>query len=424
LRRGIVTASLGNMLEWYDFSVYALFAGYIAGNFFPAGDDPTDKLLKTFLVFGLGFVVRPLGAILIGNYGDRAGRKAALTLTILLMAAGTAVIAFSPTYASIGLGAPLLLLFGRVLQGLSAGGEIGGAAAFLLESAHPKHRGGVAAWLQASMGMSNILGALAAVSVTAYLRDSEVQSWGWRIPFLFGLVILPVGLYLRRSLEETEAFRALADRRRTDGIHTRPPLLTIFRDHGSQLFVGFCVAVLWAVAVYVLMIFLPTYVQHASTFNFSARQAFGASLIGNIPFVIGCVLFGSVSDRIGRRTCLFISAALLLVCVLPLFMWLKASPTTATIIIVQSMLCILVAAFAGVAPAALSEIFPTGVRATGMSLVYNGAFTVFGGFAPTILTWFTQRSGGSVFAPAWYVMLAAAVAMAAVPFLDATPRQP
>jgi MFS transporter, MHS family, proline/betaine transporter len=420
LRRGIVAASIGNMLEWYDFSVYALFAGYIAGSFFPAGDDPTSKLLKTFLVFGLGFVVRPLGAIVIGNYGDRAGRKAALTLTILLMAAGTAVIAFSPSYSSIGVGAPLLLLFGRVLQGVSAGGEIGGAAAFLLESAEPWHRGRVAAWLQASMGMSNILGAVAAVSVTAYLSESEVKSWGWRIPFLFGLVILPVGLYLRRSLEETEAFRALADRRRMDRIHTRPPLLAIFRDHGSQLFVGFCVAVLWAVAVYVLMIFLPTYVQHASTFNFSARQAFGASLIGNIPFVIGCVVVGSVSDRIGRRTSLFIGAALLLVCVLPLFMCLKASPTTATIIIVQSMLCVLVAGFAGAAPAALAEIFPTGVRATGMSLVYNGAFTVFGGFAPTILTWFTQRSGGSVFAPAWYVMLAAAVAMAAVPFLDAT----
>jgi MFS transporter, MHS family, proline/betaine transporter len=421
--RGIVTASLGNMLEWYDFSVYALFAGYIAGHFFPAGDDPTDKLLKTFLVFGLGFVVRPLGAIVIGNYGDRAGRKAALTLTILLMGAGTAVIAFSPSYSSIGPGAWLLLLFGRVLQGLSAGGEIGGAAAFLLESAEPKHRGRVVAWLQASMGMSNILGAVAAVSVTAYLRESEVQSWGWRIPFLFGLVILPVGLYLRRSLEETEAFRALADRRRTGAVHTRPQLLQIFRDHGSQLFVGFCVAVLWAVAVYVLMIFLPTYVQHASTFNFSARQAFGASLIGNIPFVIGCVVVGSLSDRIGRRTCLFISAALLMVSVLPLFIWLKASPTTATIIIVQSMLCVLVAGFAGAAPAALSETFPTGVRATGMALVYNGAFTVFGGFSPAILTWFTQRSGGSVFAPAWYVMLAAAVAMAAVPFLDAAPHR-
>jgi MHS family proline/betaine transporter-like MFS transporter len=413
--RAIVATSIGNMLEWYDFTVYALFAGYIAGNFFP-GDDKNTRLLKTFLVFGLGFVVRPLGAVLIGNYGDRAGRKAALTLTILLMAAGTGIIALSPTYAAIGMGAPLLLLLGRVLQGFSAGGEIGGATAYLLESAEPAQRGRVASWLEASMGMANILGALAAFSVTAVLSTSEVQAWGWRIPFIFGLTIAPVGLYLRRSLEETDAFQA-EEHQRAHAAHARAPLLEIFRNHGRSLFVGFCVAVLWAVAVYVLMIYLPTYVQRADTFGFSARQAFGASLIGNIPFVIGCVWFGSWSDRIGRRRSLGLSAALLFIAVLPLFLWLKADPTLPTLIIVQAIVCLLVASFVGVAPAALSEIFPTGVRSTGTSLVYNGAFTLFGGFAPMILTWLIQRSGGSIYSPAWYVMLAAGVALIAIPFL-------
>ncbi len=414
--RAIVATSIGNMFEWYDFTVYALFAGYIAGNFFPGGDSNT-RLLKTFLVFGLGFVVRPLGAVLIGNFGDRAGRKAALTLTILLMAAGTGIIAFSPTYSSIGIGAPLLLLVGRVLQGFSAGGEVGGATAYLLESADPKQRGRVASWLEASMGMANILGALAAFSVTAVLSESEVQSWGWRLPFIFGLAIAPVGLYLRRTLDETEAFQMETVRRAKDPVHGKAPLLEIFRHHARSLFVGFSVAVLWAVAVYVLMIFLPTYVQHPDTFNFSAQQAFGASLIGNIPFVIGCVWFGSLSDRIGRRRSLFLSAALLLVSVLPLFLWLKADPDLSTLIIVQCIVCLLVASFVGVAPAALSEIFPTGVRSTGTSLVYNGAFTLFGGFAPMILTWLTQRSGGSIYSPAWYVMLAAGVALIAIPFL-------
>ena len=414
--RAIAATSIGNMLEWYDFTVYALFAGYIAANFFP-GDNPGTQLLKTFLVFGLGFVVRPLGAVLIGNFGDRAGRKAALTLTILLMAAGTGIIAFSPTYAAIGMGAPLLLLLGRVLQGFSAGGEVGGATAYLLESADPKQRGRVASWLEASMGMSNILGALTAFSVTATLSESQVQAWGWRIPFVLGLAIAPVGLYLRRTLDETEAFQAETARRTREHIRGSAPLLEIFRHHGRPLFVGFCVAVLWAVAVYVLMIFLPTYVQHPDTFNFSAKQAFGASLISNVPFVIGCVWFGSLSDRIGRRRSLFSSAVLLLVLVLPLFLWLKASPTLGTLIAVQCIVCLLVASFVGVAPAALSEIFPTGVRSTGTSLVYNGAFTVFGGFAPMILTWFTQRSGGSIYSPAWYVMLAAGVALIAIPFL-------
>jgi MFS transporter, MHS family, proline/betaine transporter len=414
--RAIVATSIGNMLEWYDFTVYALFAGYIAANFFP-GDDENTGRIKTFLFFGLGFVVRPLGAILIGNFGDRAGRKAALTLTILLMAAGTAFIAFSPTFATIGIGAPLLLLIGRILQGFSAGGEIGGATAYLLESADPSQRGRVASWLEASMGMSNILGAMVAFSITAFLSAAQVQSWGWRIPFVIGLAIAPVGLYLRRSLEETDAFQAETERRALDRSRSSAPLLEIFRHHGRSLFIGFCVAVLWAVAVYVLMIFLPTYVQHPDTFNFSAKQAFGASLIGNVPFVIGCVWFGTLSDRIGRLRSLFISAVLLLVSVLPLFMWLKAAPTLPTLIIVQSIVCTLVASFVGVAPSALSEIFPTGVRSTGTSLVYNGAFTLFGGFAPMILTWLTQRSGGSIYSPAWYVMLAACVALLAIPFL-------
>ncbi len=313
------------MLEWYDFTVYALFAGYIAQNFFP-DDGPDARLIKTFLFFGLGFIVRPLGAVLIGNYADRAGRKAALTLTILLMATGTGVIAFSPTYASIGIGAPILLLLGRVLQGFSAGGEIGSATAYLLESGDPRQRGRFASWLEASMGMANILGALAAFSVASLLSESEIRSWGWRLPFIFGLGIAPVGLYLRRSLDETEEFRSELELRGKETVR-RAPLLEIFSHHGRTLLFGFCVAVLWAVAVYVLMVFMPTYVQRPDTFNFSARQAFGASLLGNIPFVFGCFWFGVLSDRVGRRVSLFASASALLILTLPLFMWLRAAPT-------------------------------------------------------------------------------------------------
>jgi MHS family proline/betaine transporter-like MFS transporter len=421
--RAIVAASVGNMLEWYDFTVYALFAAYVARNFFPPGDDPTANLLKAFLAFGLGFVVRPLGAILIGNYGDRAGRKASLTLTILLMAMGTGTIAFAPTYAAIGIGAPLLLLVGRVLQGFSAGGEIGGATAFLAENAPPERRGVVTSWLEASMGMANILGALAAFSVTTLLSSEQVQAWGWRIPFLFGLLILPAGLFLRRTLHETDSFQAEAERRRHDARAVSSPLVETFASHKRELLIGFGVCILWATAVYVLIVYLPVYVQ--LTFGFNAHQAFGASLVANVAFVACCVIFGAVSDRIGRRAMLLISASLLFVCVLPLFLLLQAYPTTTTLVGVLTAFCVLVASFVGVAPAAISEIFPTGVRSTGTSIVYNGAFTIFGGFAPAILTWFTHQPGGSVFAPAWYVMFAAVVASIAIPFLsDQRLREP
>jgi MHS family proline/betaine transporter-like MFS transporter len=414
--RAIVATSIGNTLEWYDFVVYAQFAAYIAGNFFP-GADANTRLLKAFLAFGVGFLVRPLGAVLIGGYGDRVGRKAALTFTIFLMALGTGVIAFSPTYAAIGIGAPILLLLGRVLQGLSAGGEVGGATAYLFESAPPRQRGMISAWLQASMGMANIVGAVVAFSVTALLGSNAVGAWGWRIPFIFGLLIVPAGLFLRRSLEETQAFQVEAARRG----HSRPaPWREVFRDHGRGLCVGLCIAALWAVASYVLVIFMPTYVQRPDTYGFTARQAFGASVLGNIPLVIGCIYFGHLSDRIGRRTMLRLSALLLFVCVIPLFMWLRAVPTTTTLILFQSALCALVSTIGGVAPAALAEIFPTSVRTTGTAMVYNAAFALFGGFAPAILTWLTQRPGGALFAPAWYVMLAATLALIAIPFLEAT----
>jgi len=413
--RAIAATAVGNMLEWYDFVVYAQFAGQIAANFFP-GADANTRLIKSFLAFGVGFLVRPLGAVLLGGYGDRAGRKPALTMTILLMAVGTGIIALSPTYAVIGLGAPLLLLLGRVLQGLSAGGEVGGAAAYLFESAAAGRRGRSASWLQASMGMANIVGALVAFSVSGLLGTGQVTAWGWRIPFLVGLLIVPAGVFLRRPLDETTSFELEAGRRRA--ARSRPaPLRDMFLHHGRGMAVGSCVAALWATSSYVLVIFLPTYVQRPDTYGFTASQAFGASLIGNILLVTSAVVFGHLSDRVGRRTVLGASAALLLVGVMPMFIWLRAVPSTTTLIVVQAAMCLAVAGIGGIAPAALADLFPTSVRTTGIAIIYNIAFALFGGFAPAILTWLTRRPGGALFAPAWYVMLTALIALIALPFL-------
>jgi MFS family permease len=410
--RAILAASVGNLLEWYDFSVYALFAIYIAANFFPHSDPGLD-LVKTFLVFGLGFVIRPLGAVLIGIYGDRAGRKAALTLTILIMAGGTLIIALAPSFALIGIGAPLLLLAGRILQGFSAGGEIGSATAFLVEHARADRRGRYTAWLQASMGMSNILGALVAFAIATFLPAAQIVSWAWRIPFLIGLLIVPVGVYLRRTLEETPQFRA-ESRQLHDERGRATPLRLVFRDHSRSLLVGMGISILWAVAVYVLLIFMPVLVQ--KTFGITAAQAFGSSLIGNIVFVCGCFAFGALADRIGNTRVLMIGVVLLLLGVLPLFLCLSVSKSTTTLVLVLSAFGVMVSSFTSVAPAALSGLFPTRVRATGVSIVYNAAITIFGGFSPAILTWIGGNSG-SVFAPAWYVVLAAVPAIIAIPFL-------
>jgi MHS family proline/betaine transporter-like MFS transporter len=414
-RSAIVGACIGNLLEWYDFTVYALFATYIANSFFPS-HDPGAALVKTFLTFGAGFVIRPVGAAVIGAYGDRAGRKAALMLTIWVMAAGTLLIAAAPDYAAIGVAAPWLLLLGRLLQGFSAGGEIGSASAFLAESAADGARGRLAAWQEATMGMSNILGALVAFTVSTLLSPAQLQQWGWRVPFLVGLLIAPAGLLLRRSLRETAEFESERIRHRSV-----TPLRSAFGEKGAALLVGFGLSIPWAVGVYVLNIYTPVYVQHA--FGFTAQQAFAASLIGNVFFVLTCLAAGRLSDRLGRSTILSAGVLALLIAVLPLYLWLQAQPTAGVLIMVQSCFCIMVATFVGVAPAALADLFPTSVRATGISLVYNGAFVIFGGFAPAILTWFTQQAHGSAMAPAGYVMCAALIGLATVPFFTRSCRK-
>ena len=406
-RKAIVAAAAGNALEWYDFTVYALFAVYIGQNFFQ-NDNPSVQLMASFLAFGLGFVARPLGALVIGSFGDRAGRKAALSLTILLMAAGTLLIAVAPPYAAIGVGAPLLIVFGRVLQGFSAGGEVGGATAFLVEHAPAGRRGEYASWLQASMGISNLLAAGVATLVSVLLTEEQVGSWGWRIPFIVGLAIAPVGFWMRRALDETPAFQEEQRRWAREGAEPKAPLLQVLRRHPRELLRGLGLCVLWAVGPYALIIYMPIYVQ--KNMGFSSSQAFTAALVGNVFLVLGCLLSGRLSDRFGRRNLLGVGALLILCLVYPAMAWLQAMHSSAALIAVQSLFCLLVSIYVGTAPAALSETFPTAVRSSGMSLAYNTAVTVLGGFAPAILTWMSFNVQIS-FAPALYAMGASVVAL-------------
>jgi MHS family proline/betaine transporter-like MFS transporter len=405
-RRAVIAASAGNALEWYDFTVYALFAVYIGKNFFH-NEDPAVQLMGSFLAFGLGFVVRPLGALILGSYADRVGRKAALMMTIMMMASGTLLIAVAPPYAAIGIGAPILIVFGRILQGFSAGGEVGGATAFLVEHAPPGKRGQYASWLQASMGISNLLGALVATVVTTTLSEDQVGSWGWRIPFVVGLGIAPVGLWMRRALDETPHFREEQERQSREG-KKAAPLLDVVKKHPKELLAGIGISVLWAVAPYALIIYMPVYAHEHM--GFTSSEAFLGGLVGNVFLIVGCVFAGTLSDRFGRLKMLRIGAGLMLVSVYPLMVWLAASHTQATLMAVDSLFCLLVSLFVGVAPAALSEIFPTAVRSSGMAISYNIAVTIFGGFAPAILTWITYTTHVD-HAPALYVMAASVAAL-------------
>ena len=413
--RAIVAASIGNALEWYDFSVYAFFAIYIARNVFP-NQGGAGALINAFLIYGVAFVARPVGAVLLGAYGDRSGRRAALTLSLILMAAGSLCIAVAPPYAVIGIGAPLLILCGRLLQGLSAGGEIGGAVSFLVEHAPPERRGTYAAWLQSSMGVSNILGALTGATLSAALTPEQLGSWGWRVPFVLGLSVAPVGLWLRASLEETPAFEA-AERER-GRVVGRQSLLTSLRDvfveEPRALAVAAGISTVWVVGVYTLLLYMPTYVQRS--LGFTPSQAFTASVVGNVAMAVGCVLAGRLSDRIGRTLTVRIGALLLLVATYPVLAWVVSVRTVMALFVGQTLFCAIVSVFTGSVPAVLASLFPARLRSTGVSLTYNFAAVVFGGFAPAVLTFLTESTHNTM-APAFYVVAAATVSLIALAFV-------
>lgn len=394
-------------------SVYAFFATFIAANFFADGDS-TAALLSTFVVFGVGFVARPLGAIVLGLYGDRIGRKAALTTTILLMGLGTLIIAVAPPYAAIGVAAPALLVLGRILQGFSAGGEIGGAAAYLVEHAPPSERGTYAAWLQASMGISNLMSAITGFTITSTMSTSTIHDWAWRLPFLIGLLIVPVGFYVRRRLPETEAFAQLSAEQGDES--PLEPLKALFTTHLSRLLAGAVFSILWTVCVYALIIYLPTYYSTKGIgLGFTSRDSFLASLVGNVVLVAGCVLAGRAADRLGAQRVLTWGVVAMLVVPLAALWWLHRQPTIPVLLAVHVILCANVSVFAGIAPSTLPRAFPAAVRSTGMALSYNIASIFFAGFTPALMTWATRSV--SVYAPALWVTLAAITCLTVLPLL-------
>jgi MFS family permease len=402
-RQTIVATTIGNGLEFFDFTVYGFLALVIGKLFFPTFSG-YGQLLLTVATFGVGFIMRPLGGIVIGAYADRAGRKKAMTLTIFLMALGCAVIAFTPTYASIGVAAPVLIVLARLIQGFSAGGEVGASTTLLVEHATPQNRGYMASWQFASQGLGVMLGAVVVGALTFTLSPENMQSWGWRVPFVVGMLIAPVGMYIRRHLEESLQIApesATAPRRESS-------LKIVCSQHGKTVLAAILALVGGTTAAYVVTFYMPTYAVRELGLTPSVAL-FGAALTGLISFAFAPFV-GLLSDRVGRKPLILWSRVFLVVLIYPGFLWLNASPTPAVLFIVLGVLSLGLVGQTVPGITMLPEMFPKAVRASGMSLVYSVGVALFGGFAPFISTWLLNATGSKL-APAWYLVIMTLVSL-------------
>lgn len=394
----------GNAFEFYDFVVYAFFAVYIGKAFFPSSTE-YGSLLLSVAVFGVGFVFRPLGSILIGAYADRAGRKPAMMLTITLMTIGTLGLAATPSFEAIGLAAPIMVVVCRLTQGLALGGEVGPSSAYLVEIASPRRRGLLGSWQIASQGLAMLVAGLFGVAVVKSLSPAEVQSWGWRIPFAFGALLLPVAMYLRSSMPETRAKVAVG---------SRPPVR--LGPHRRTIVLATLVILGGTVATYVGS-FMTTYAITA--LKLPPVTAMLATVAIGAATVVFALLGGWLSDRVGRRAIMLwprVAAALLTV---PSFMMLIANPNASTLFIVTGVLGGLTAMSSAATIVAIMELLPRAVRSTGLSVAYAVGVSLFGGTTQFVVTWLMSATG-SASAPAWYVAVTSLITAGAVLALPET----
>ncbi|MDQ0042861.1 MULTISPECIES: MFS transporter [Variovorax] len=404
--RLIAACSLGNALEMYDFTVYSFFALLIGKLFFPS-DSPYGSLLLAVATFGIGFVMRPLGGVVIGSYADRKGRKAALTLTIGLMVAGTLCIALAPTYASAGVFGSLMILAGRLLQGFSLGGEVGAATSMLMESGGIRGRGFRVSWQLASQGIAAVLGALTGAALYAALPQASLESWGWRLPFLFGLLIAPVGFYIRANLEETHQARS----------HESSPMGRLLREHGGTVLKGIFSITAGTAAMYLVVFFMPTYMIRVLHMPPSLSLLSGCAT-GITMFAVA-LLSGRLADRLPNRKPLVIGSLVLgVLAVYPAFWLINHYPSVPLVLCLSVLLTAIVNL--GTTPLflILLEMLPIGVRASGISVIYSVGVTVFGGSSQFIVTWLLATTGNPM-SPAFYMMACGVLSICALVSLRA-----
>ncbi|MBP0718049.1 MFS transporter [Burkholderia sola] len=398
--RLVSAATVGNALEWFDILIYGFFAISISKAFFPASSSGVSLLL-TFGTFAISYLARPIGALVLGSYADRRGRKASMMVSIVTMMIGTTTIALTPSYASIGVIAPILVICARLLQGFSAGGEFGSTTAFLVEQC-PERKGLFASFQFASQGLSYMLAAGFGVLLTLTLDADAIDAWGWRIPFLFGVLIGPVGLYLRKHVHEADG----ATREKRESF----PVREVFVNQKARMLLAIGTLVLSTGASYVIL-YIPTYAVRElhlpASFGFIATTLTGAILTFVTPFV------GNLSDRIGRVRLMIWAGMAFILTIYPVFKLLGAHPDLGRLIAMMAWIGTLKAVYFGALPALMAEVFPTETRATGMAISYNIGVTLFGGFAPLIVASLIHQTG-NLASPALYLMLLGVLSLMAL----------
>ena len=398
--RLIVAASLGNALEFYEILVYGYFAVIISKVFFPATDEAVS-LLVTYTTFGIAFLARPVGAIFLGAYGDRRGRKAALTLSIVLMTVGTALMTLMPSYNTLGLLSPILVIAARLIQGFSVGGEFASSTAFLVEH-RPDRAGFFGSWQWSSQGMAALIATGFGVLLTSTLSAAELQAWGWRIPFAFGLLIGPVGYYVRAHMEETPEF--------LDAGAARAPLRELLAAQWDRLILTIGAVVASTSSQY-MIVYMPTYaireLHLTPSVSFTAAVAAAALQVVVVPFV------GILADKVGQIPIMIGATVLFVVTAYPAFVLLAGHASFAVLVVMVCWLGLLKSFYSGALPSLMAKVFPTATRVSGMSLAYNIGVAVFGGFAPSIAQTLVDVTGSKL-APSYYMIATALLSLAAV----------
>jgi len=399
----IVRVAAGNFLEMYDFIVYGYYATYIAETFFPIGSQ-FASLMLSLTTFGVGYLMRPLGALILGAYIDRKGRRQGLIVTLGLMAIGTLTIAVTPGYATLGLLAPFIVLIGRLLQGLSAGVELGGVSVYLSEIATPGNRGFYTSWQSGSQQVAVIFTALIGIALTSTVTPAQMTSWGWRIPLLIGCSIVPLIFWMRRSLEETEAFRNARH------ASSAREVFSLILDNWSIVLIGTMLSVLTTTIFYLITAYTPTFGRQALHFDAGANLI--VTLCVGFSNLFWVVASGWLSDRTGRSPLLIAAPLLCLGTAYPAMAWLASDPTFAKLLGVELWFSFLFGLYNGAMIPSVIEMMPQKVRTAGFSLAFSLATAIFGGFTPAIATYLIEVTGSKA-APGLWLSFAAAISLVA-----------